>query len=268
LSAEQVRGVPWIYAALINLNQLGAFEEAAIIAARVGAAKMGFFTSPDGSAAGLSDAEVDGEFLTDAQPGAFSVLPEGYKFESWDPDYPHTGYKDFVQARLRSIASGLGIAYHTLANDLADVNYSSARAGTLEERDNWTVLQDWFANAFLVPVFTDWLEQALARGAITRPNGSALSAEKLDKFSEHHWQGRRWAWVDPLKDIEAARLAIKTGIASPQQIAAQNGVDVEDTLAQIAQFETLASGIGLIDYELTADKAAPAAPAQPATTAP
>jgi lambda family phage portal protein len=47
-SAEQVRGVPWIYAALLNLVHLGAFEEAAVIAARVGASQMGVIQSPDG----------------------------------------------------------------------------------------------------------------------------------------------------------------------------------------------------------------------------
>jgi capsid protein len=46
--AEQVRGVPWMYAALLNLVHLGAFEEAAVIAARIGAANMGFIESPDG----------------------------------------------------------------------------------------------------------------------------------------------------------------------------------------------------------------------------
>jgi capsid protein len=48
--AEQVRGVPWMYAALLNLVNMGAFEEAAVVAARVGAANMGFIESPDGMA--------------------------------------------------------------------------------------------------------------------------------------------------------------------------------------------------------------------------
>jgi lambda family phage portal protein len=254
---EQHRGLPWMHPVMTGLKMLAGYEEAAITAARVGAAKMGFFTSPDGSPSAIADDQVAGEFYTDAEPGAFSVLPDGYKFESWDPDYPHQGYKDFVQARIRSIASGLGIAYHTLANDLSDVNFSSARAGTLEERDNWQVQQNWFADAFLVPVFQDWIEESLKRGAITLPTGNALPISKMDKFAEHHWQGRRWQWVDPKKDLEAARLAIKTGISSPQMIAAQNGVDIEDSLAQIAAFEARVAEIGvtMIDYELTKDKA-------------
>jgi lambda family phage portal protein len=253
---EQNRGLPWMHPVMTGLKMLAGYEEAAITAARVGAAKMGFFTSPDGTADALADDKVDGEFMLDAEPGAFSVLPDGYRFEQWNPDYPHQGYKDFVQARLRSIASGLGIAYHTLANDLADVNFSSARAGTIEERDNWMVLQNWFADSFLRPVFIDWLESALRKGAISLAGGSPIPFGKIDKWSEHTWQGRRWQWVDPMKDIQAARLAIKTGISSPQMVAAQNGVDVEDALAQIAAFEARVqeSGVTMVDYELTADK--------------
>ena len=250
---EQHRGMPWMHAVMSGLKMLGGFEEAAIVAARVGAAKMGFFTSPDGQPDPLADDQIDGEFYQDAEAGAFSVLPPGYQFESWNPDYPHQNYSDFVKARLRSIASGLGIAYHTLANDLADVNYSSARAGTLEERDNWIVLQNWFIDGFLKVVFNDWIEQALKKNALKFYSGSVLPLSKLDKFAEHEWQGRRWQWVDPMKDIEAARLAIKTGISSPQMVAAQNGVDVEDVLAQIAAFEQRVkeSGATLVDYELS-----------------
>ena len=250
---EQHRALPWMHPVMTGLKMLAGFEESSLVAARVGAAKMGFFSSPDGNAEPLADDKIEGEFYTDAEPGAFSVLPPGYKFESWNPDYPHQNYESFVKARLRSIASGLGIAYHTLANDLSDVNYSSARAGTLEERDNWIVLQNWFIDAFLRPVYADWLAAALQAGAIVMPNGSALPVAKADKFAEHAWQGRRWQWVDPLKDIEASRLAIKTGIASPQMIAAQNGIDIEDVLQQTAAFEALVkqSGVTLIDFELS-----------------
>lgn len=265
---EQHRALPWMHPVMTGLKMLAGYEEAAIVAARVGAAKMGFFSSPDGDAGVIADDKVDGEFYTDAEAGAFSVLPPGYKFESWNPDYPHQAYEQFTKARLRSIASGLGIAYHTLANDLSDVNYSSARAGTLEERDNWVVLQNWYIDGFLRPVFDDWLAESLKRGAITMPNGSALPVAKADKFAAHQWQGRRWAWVDPLKDIEAARLAIKTGIASPQMIAAQNGIDIDDVLQQIATFENsvAAAGVSLIDYDLSESPEEPELPPAPDNT--
>jgi lambda family phage portal protein len=137
-----------------------------------------------------------------------------------------------------------------LASDLEGVNFSSIRAGVLEERDAWMSLQRWFIEHLLTPIYEDWLAMSLLSGAIKLTTGSPLPASKLDKYLPHYWQGRRWQWVDPKKDIEAARLSIRTGVASPQMIAAQNGVDVEDVLADIARFEkqVAANNVTLVSF--------------------
>ena len=82
------------------------------------------------------------------------------------------------------------------------------------------------------------------------PNGSAIPLAKFDKFREHIWQGRRWAWVDPMKDIEAARLAVQSGVSSPQQIAAQMGMDIEDVLDSISAFEQMVKdkNVSVVSY--------------------
>jgi lambda family phage portal protein len=241
---EQLRGVPWMHAAMTQLNNLGGFEEAAIIASRVGASKMGFFTNDDPAGPPLDPTkiadgvdEATGIPYTDADPGTFGTLPPGYKFESFDPDYPSAMFGPFVKAALRGAASGLDVSYNSLGNDLEGVNFSSIRAGVLEERELWMDKQKWFIDAFVEPLYQEWLLQAVGMGQILLANGSPLPVAKLDKFRAHTWQPRRWSWVDPVKDIESARLEIQTGVASPQMIAARNGVDVEDVLDQIGQFE-------------------------------
>ena len=259
---EQRRGFPWLHTAMQRLHQLKGYEEAAVIAARVGAAKMGFFTSPDGAAGPIGEQDADsGEFITSADAGEFQVLPQGYDFKSFDPDYPHQQFGEFVKATLRGISSGLNISYNTLANDLEGVNFSSIRSGVLEEREQWMSLQGWFIESFLLPVYEEWLQLALLKGAITMPNGSALPAAKREKFAAHTWQPRRWAWVDPLKDIEASVVAIENGLASPYTIAAQMGVDIDDVLADIARFQASAKAKGV-----TLGKPAAPAPAAPAET--
>lgn len=269
--AEQVRGVPWMHAAMLAMHDLGEFNRSALLAARKGADTLGFIVSPDGTADALgTESTADGEPLQISAPGTYDVLPEGYDIRTPESAYPSAVYGQFVKDILRRVATGLDVAYNGLANDLEGVNYSSIRAGVLEERDQWSTLQSWFIDAFLEPVFDEWFNRAITAGTITMPNGSALPASKADKFRVHQWQGRRWSWVDPKNDIEAARLAVKSGIASPQMIAAQNGVDVEDVLADLAAFEeqTEAKGITLVDYQLSHQQpgaAAPAAadPAQP-----
>lgn len=244
---EQHRGVPEMHAVMPGIKMLDGYEEAAIVAARTGASKMGFFTSPDGDAGPLSngtDADT-GDFITEADPGTFDVLPPGYQFQEWNPDYPHANYGEFMKARLRSIASGLGVCYHTLANDLEGVNFSSIRSGTLEERDNWMVLQEWFIDAFLTPVFEDWLDVALLAGAITFPNGSALPWAKKAKFIEHAWLGRRWQWVDPLKDVQANIEARNAGFKSTSKIIAEQGDDRDEVWQQIAAENEAAAALDL-----------------------
>ena len=267
-TAEQVRGIPWMHASMLSLHDLGEFNRSALLAARKGADTLGFITSPDGTAQGLGDVTggAEGEALQISAPGTYDVLPEGYSMQPYESAYPNQVFDPFTKAILRRISSGLDVAYNGLANDLEGVNYSSIRAGVLEERDQWTTLQNWFIDAFLEPIYTEWFARAMTAGLITMPNGSALPLAKASKFAAHEWQGRRWTWVDPLKDIEAARLEVKTGIASPQMIAARNGVDVEDVIASIAAFEAMvaASGVTLVDY--SNGGSAPAAEAAPAVS--
>lgn len=257
---EQVRGIPWMHAAMLRMHHLAGYEEAAVVAARVGAAKMGFFISPDGTAQGIGEEDQNtGEFVTDAEAGTFEAIPEGWDFKQFDPEYPHAMYAPFIKATLRGIASGLDVSYHSLASDLEGVNYSSLRTGALEERDQWMTLQAWFIEQVLEPVYREWLKAALVAGTI-QIDGKPIAASEYDRLLEAaSWQGRRWTWVDPLKDIQAARLAVRSGVESPQHIAAQSGVDIEDSVDEIAAFEALvkSKGVTSVSYAQSGAAAQP-----------
>ena len=233
---EQRRGVPWTHAAIIALNDLGGYNEAAIVAARVGAAHMGFFVDKSDEFADTPPltGNYDGfDFIHEAVPGAFNRLPKGIEVQEYDPKYPHENFDVFMKACLRSIASGLGVAYHTLANDLEGVNFSSIRSGVLEERDYWMMLQDWFQDQFLVEVYERWLQCALLAGAITSVSGVPLPAAKYTQFCRYKWQGRRWQWVDPLKDVKAQAEAVALGVKSRRDVSNEMGYDFDDTVEQL-----------------------------------
>ena len=85
-----------------------------------------------------------------------------------------------------------------------------------------------------------------ATPGITMPNGSALPLAKLDKFSAHIWQARRWEWVDPRADIDADVTAMKEGLKSPQAIAAKMGMDYEDLLQDIKAAQELRDRLGIV----------------------
>lgn len=254
--AEQGRGVPWMYAAMMELTHLGAFEEAAVIAARVGASQMGFIQSPDGGASytGDSKAVPSGNPVVDAEPGAFHFLPPDYEVSGWNPKYPDAAVAPFLKACLRGVSAGLGVAYHNLANDLEAVNYSSARIGELDERDSWVGLQNFAIEHLYQPMYEEWLQLQVITGNLP------FNAETIERFHEVRFQGRRWPWVDPQKEISASIDAINNNLKSRTRVIAESGEDIEDVLDELAHEQEM-----LKERKLKAAAPAPAAqPAKPA----
>jgi len=243
---EQVRGIPWLHAAMGRLYQLGEFDDAALLAARIGASKVGFYESTDGDpdplASGLSgegDAAVP---IQDVSAGEVAILPPGYKFNSWDPNYPNDVYAPFVKGALRGIASGLGVAYNGLANDLEGVNFSSIRAGTLEERDAWRVVQSFMTGGWKNWQYAEWLRAALlCRAQPLAP----LVGSRIDKYNVPEWLPRSWDWVDPLKDVEAKAAELAQGLTSRRRILAEKGLDFDTVLAELAAEQKAANDAGV-----------------------
>lgn len=243
LRPGQSRGIPWMHAAMTRLNMLGGYEEAELVAARIGAAKMGFFTrQPDANGANYEgDQDEWGNPIMEAEPGSFETLPVGMDFKTFDPTHPSGNFGPFIKSVLRGISSGLGVTYNGLANDLEGVNFSSIRAGVLEERDQWMMLQRWLIEAFCEPVFSDWLDMALLTQQLRLPYS------KFEKFLAVTWQGRRWQWVDPEKDMQASLLALKMGIKSVEDVIRETGRDPNDVLEAIAKSKENLKKLGLTE---------------------
>jgi lambda family phage portal protein len=221
---EQGRGYPWTSQSLRRLKMLAGYEHAELVAARVGASKMGFFLEPAGEEYVGDDVENDFDPVTEAEPGTFDRLPAGTDFKSWTPDHPVAAFEAFVLSILRGAASGLGVSYVGLTNDLRGVSYSSIRQGALDERDHWRMLQTWAVEHFVNRVYQNWLKMALTTQAIPLPLG------KLNKFNAPIWRPRGWTWIDPLKEVKANTEAIQNNLKSLAAALAEQGVDIEDVL--------------------------------------
>jgi lambda family phage portal protein len=237
--AGQTRGVPMMSNALSRLKMLDGFEEASLVNARVAASKMGFFVSPEGD--GFVGDDYDNHApIMDASPGTFTQLPQGMDFKAFDPSQPTDNFADFEKAILRGIASGLGVSYVSLANNLEGVSYSSIRQGTIEDRDHFKMMQQFMIDAFIDPVYRAWLEMAITVGKLNLPMG------KYDLFADNViYRPRGFAWVDPQKEINASVTALNNGIVTLQDIHAQYGKDTEDVFEQINRESELADRYGI-----------------------
>jgi lambda family phage portal protein len=176
----------------------------------------------------------------EAEPGTFQQLPTGVSFQSFDPQHPTSAFAEFEKAVLRGIASGLGVSYHSLANDLTQTSYSSVRQGAIEDRDFYKMLQSFMIEHFVVPVFRNWLLQTMTNGQVNLP------IRKYDKFADSaNFRPRGFQWVDPQKEINAHVVALNAGLISMQDVAAVYGRDVEEVFAQIARDKQTAADFGL-----------------------
>ena len=237
--AGQTRGAPWMSNVLSRLKMLDGYEEATLVNARVAASKMGFFTSPEGD--GFIGDDYDNHApIMDASPGTFSQLPQGMSFQAFDPSSGTESFDEFEKAILRGIASGLGVSYVSLANNLEGVSYSSIRQGTIEDRDHFKMIQQFMIDQFIDPIYRAWLEMAITVGRINLPMG------KYDLFADQViYRPRGFAWVDPQKEIQASVTALNNGIVSLQDVHSQYGRDTEEIFEQINREAELADRYGI-----------------------
>lgn len=268
--ADAVRGVPWIYAGLRRMAMTGGYEEAALVSARQGAAKMGFYVQPESEAGGpingtelahnQQEAEDDpaADLRQEVEPGVLDVLPKGWDFKAYDPAYPHDGMAPFIKAMLRAFAASVGISYSTLASDQENVNMSSMRHAALNDRDTYEAIQERLIENVSQPIFERWLRMALDLGQV-----GSLPADGYERFNKPRFIPRPWRSPDPQKDVAAAAQAVALGVTSRTRVCAEQGADFEEVLDELANEEALARQHGV-----TLNTAAAQATKNPPATAP
>ena len=237
---EMTRGVPWTATAMDKIHTLNGYRQAELTASRLAACKMGFYTSPGGDGYVGDDTQDTYTPIMEAEPGTFEQLPSGMDFKSFEPNHPTTAFADFEKAILMGISSGLNISYHSLANDLSSVNYSSIRAGSLEDRAQFGVIQEFMVAHFIEPVFREWLEMAMTTNQIPLP------MTRFDKFANSAtFIPRSWSYVDPQKEIQANILGLKSGQVTMSDIQSTYGRDVEELFEQHDREKKLAEQYGV-----------------------
>lgn len=243
---DQSRGVPWMHSSLERSKHLEKYDESAIVNARAGASTMAVLHG-DESEGYEGDEDGTGEYsgatLDHYEPGTIKDIGNR-QITQLDPNYPHQMYDAFVKKHLQGIASGLGISYHTLSNDLEGVNYSSIRAGVLDDREIFKGIQNWFIRCLVRPVYEEWVGMAYMAGVIKIGGVAPLSRVVTDYYPAAY-QGRRWDWVDPQKDGNANDMAIKNRTTSVSQVIRDKGGDPETLFREIQRERQMMEELGI-----------------------
>jgi lambda family phage portal protein len=233
----QSRGITAFAPVMSDINMLAGYQEAELVAARGAAASMGFIYE-DEEAEG-EDPDAPTTIPTEAEPGTFQRLPSGLKVQQYSPEHPVAAFGQFCASILRSIASGLSVAYSSLTGDLTGANYGSLRDGSLKERDAYRKEQNWIAIQLYRRIYLQWMKYASLSGALKLPT------RNMALYASHKWLARGWPWIDPEKDIKAAAMEVAYGFNSRTEVCAANGRDFEENLETLAHEEDLATELGV-----------------------
>ena len=261
-AAGQMRGVPLGQTSSETLYMIAKYSEAALQNARVGAAKVGFFTQnsdqpmptrikTDENGDPVMDSDgnpvlenVMDNVKLDLKAGTASALPPGVDFSAWSPEYPNNEFEEFIKVMLRGASVGFSIPYSDISGDLSDVNYSSMRQGALEIRANYRILQGVLILYLMDPLFRDWLIEVLMTEMLS-VNGRKLTMDMFHQLHKPIWTPKRWAWIDPRAEAIANQIAIKQGLKSPSQIIKEMGGDPEEVWKSVKQDIEVMKGMGL-----------------------
>jgi len=232
---DQPRGVPWGHASLRKLKMLDEYDTAELTAARDEACSVRtYYTDSRDAGDELIDltdpdnADAASALTAEKEPGQSEILPPMWRSETNTPQHPNREITNFKNSMLRDVSSGLNVEYANFTNDWAGVNYGSVRAGTISERDFYKVVQNTYISQNKSPMFYMWLDMFL-RLSIS----GNLPIEKYDKFIDHEFRGRRWQWVDPLKDMAAAKIAVQEGWKTNTKVASEIGEDFDANVEEI-----------------------------------
>jgi lambda family phage portal protein len=224
----QTRGFPEMAPSMVNIHMMVKYSESEAIAARIASEKMGFFEAAAGTDEGYTgDRDNEDRITMKAESGLIEQLPTGLTFKPWDSQHPAVAFPFFMKSQIRLAGAGLDVSYESLANDREGVNYSSIRAGLLDERDTWRLEQDVVKEVLSQVVFEKWLTNAWLAGLVK------LDGLPADFFEFATFHARGWPWVDPLKDAQAAVLQVQNGYESQSQQMAEAGNNFEEVIDEI-----------------------------------
>jgi len=239
----QVRGVPHFAPVLKLFKSLADSLDAEVVAEKVAACLSAVITQNDPNIPILATIQEPGtgKKLTQLEPGMIPTLAPGEDIKLIDFKRGGETFDVFLTKVLRIIGNALGLPYELLLKDFSRTNYSSARAALLEAWRVFLYWRQWLTRKFCQPVWELVLEEAYLRGRFPAKNFYAQRAE----YCRAVWIGPGRGWVDPVKEIVAAKLEEDYNYATLADQCAAQGRDWEDVLKQRAREQKRLKELGL-----------------------
>lgn len=237
------RGVSWLAPALLRLADLDVWRDAQLQRQKVAAMLAGFVTSTNGSGSPFSGEQRGAELIGGMSPGSLHYLDPDQDVRFSTPANIGAEVISFAQITEREIAAALGLPAHAFG-DVTQANYSSLKTAQTGwkarvEQVQWST----FIPLVCLPVWRRYAALAVLSGAVETTVDAALPVK-------HHVPA--FPSLEPVKEMTARIMALRSGLTSQRAVLAETGEDVEQMFREIAADAELAETLGISFPALTA----------------
>lgn len=238
---RQARGIPEAAAVLITAYKMDDFEDSSLDNARVSAKKMGFIQKDAtkmlrngaGSGGGFVNGNAEeeaGDEVFEMESSVYVKLDEGESFQGFAPNFPSEQHEPFMKSLGRRYAAGVKASFNKLFRNLESVNYNSLRSDELTDQRHWITEQNKMIEGFHRVFYPVWFRMAVLSGKI-----KGVPYTKWREYAVGFWQGTRWMWVDPLKEVRATVEALDNNLTTLTDELANKGKDFNDVMSRRKQ---------------------------------
>lgn len=224
----QGRGVPWLACTMLTGRDFADLQEAVVVKARIESCLAAFIKTNStartlAQATQSKDSAGNPRRIENFSPGMIAYLEQGEEVQTVAPS-SSMQFEGVLRQTLLALAAGAGLTYDQLTGDLTHANFSSLKAGKIEFRRIIEQFQYLTLVAMLLePLWDRWVEMAIDAG-ILPPRAGGYPVEWIMPANEP---------IDPIKEMQADILAVRSGRMTWAQFVLAWGIDPDTQLDEI-----------------------------------
>lgn len=222
----QLRDVSWLAPVLMQLRDLGDYEGAILMKAKIEACLAALVTeegdeTATGTGAGLLR-DAQGRVVEEFQPGMILYRRGAGGIEVVNPSGGGS-HAAFARRTLEAASVGTGLTYDQVSGDLTQANYSSLRAGKIEFRRGCEQIQYQTVIPMLIwPVASRF-----------HAHGAMLGLWRGDMPADVTHTPPPQEMIDPLKDTLSLIAQVRAGFVSQAEAVGLFGYDFRQIVGDI-----------------------------------
>jgi lambda family phage portal protein len=229
--ALQIRGEPWYAPILTTLRQ-----EKDLVTSELEAAKntSGFAAAITTNGGLPPDMDEKGDVTRDIRLGSVLELQQGEDIKLLNHTRPSQQIAPFRDMLRGDMAGACRIGRRWIDRDVSQANYTSTRVDMLDQERLTGPVREWFGHATAGKLYEKVLPYLAIKAGVAMPRDNYRLVPDGQPY------------VDPLKDAQAAAMAIEFGLSTFEQEVGKRGGDYKQIWAKLAEEKKMLDKLGIV----------------------